>query len=316
MHHSPSTTTSIARASTIVSIDANTSGDEDKSKLISSYQNEMLEKLQDSFNARTLIQNPLCQLQPTRTGLVAFRALFALLGEDKLVEYHLGRLSWINPFDDAEPSVKALLKDHQKLEGGMRKLILSPQENVSIKKTQKIKEYMESNKAVFQDLEHQKDSQISTGVIWNMVEIVKMTIGLVDKLRLTSDVSKIVSNNLVRIRGQSQWGSYKKLMQKPKRGLTKVEENILSSKFTPLRGLKSNHTETVRKALFQFAQGKSKKTEPKTKTEGMMNGLGLLMGKDGGIKKMDTIVEDTPLYKNFDLRAYHRQDCKVYYATA
>lgn len=189
---------------------------QEKPTLLVDFQTKALKLLQESFNQRILIQNPLFTITPSPQTMTVLRLLLALLGEDSYVDWTLHHMPWLNGHGDKTPDIQSALREHQVIEKKLRTLISNPEQAVTKIKLAKLKAFVQNNEPVFVWLDANKNKFVYNTIIWNFAQILKLIVRLLDwLLRSQGDLVKMVKESLfVRVRTVRRWDSYKKLLKK------------------------------------------------------------------------------------------------------
>jgi len=226
-----------------------------KADLMNEYRAKVQSLLDKSFQERAEMMQftSLGQITPSPQVLVVFRMLFALIGDDNLVDFHLNSLPWVDiehrsnnknaKHSALYPSVKDYLLNHNDIESKLTEIMNNPEQTLTKMKVSKIKTFLVSHEHVFEWLEDNKNNFVYNSVVYYLAQIVKLTIRVLDHfVKTQGDLVKAVKNSVfVRIK-QVRWCSYKKLMKKKRvsskkiiKGKGALKDAIIKNK-TLLRG--------------------------------------------------------------------------------
>jgi len=219
------------RKHTIVSREVPLNLGQEKEVLIEDFRSKALKLLQESFNQRVLIQNPLFTITPTSQTMTILRLLFTLIGEDNYIDWTLHHMPWINPSASFTPDLQTGLKDHISIEVKLRKIITNPEQIVTAIKLNKIKAFIQNNEEIFAWLDANKTKFVYNTVIWNFAQIIKLTVRILDHfIRTQGNLMKLVKESLfTKVRGVRRWDSYKALLKKKTQSKLFKNRKIISN---------------------------------------------------------------------------------------
>jgi len=204
------------RKHTIVSREIPLNLAQEKPILSEDFRTKALKLLQESFNQRVMMQNPLFTITPCAQTVSVLRLLFALIGEDSYIDWTLHHMPWINASNPGAPDIQTGLRDHFSVEEKLRKVIMKPEQLVSKTKLAKIKAFVQNNEKIFLWLDDNKNKFVYNTVIWNLAQIVVLTVRILDHfLRSQGCLMKVFKESMfVKVRGVRKWDSYKKLLKR------------------------------------------------------------------------------------------------------